>query len=160
MHPTLIRHHHERPATSELPRSPAWHSHLRARLRAAAIDYELAAGIPSWESPRHAARALQLTAPRRRRALARSLDRLIVLSATPADRLSALPLCRGQIKEAIEPLQATARRLRARPPVNARGMAMLMRLITDATGPCYVRRASGSLAGTLMGIAPWLEVED
>ncbi len=56
---------------------------LLARVRSPKLNRELAAGAASWSSPVHAARALQLTGTRHRRALARSLERLVESAAAP-----------------------------------------------------------------------------
>ena len=63
---------------------------LLARLRSPKLDKELAAGAASWSSPVHAARALQLTGTRHRRALARSLERLVELGGRAARSVQRL----------------------------------------------------------------------
>jgi hypothetical protein len=81
---------------SRLPRS------IHARLRAPSLDRRLATGTPPWESPLLAARALQLTSRRRRRSLARSLERLVERAEQAPSRgfSTVVPVARRQVREA------------------------------------------------------------
>ena len=89
----------------------AW---LSARLRGPWLDRQLAAGVAPWHSPAHAARALQLTSNRHRRATARSLERLVELADQPHTRFlsAAVPPCREQIHDALASILHVAARLR------------------------------------------------
>src|ERR1019366_4451743 len=75
---------------------------LLARLRALWLDRQLAAGVVPWHSKVHAARSLQLTSDRSRRALARSLEHLVEQADGPPVhwRSAAVPPCRPQVSEA------------------------------------------------------------
>jgi hypothetical protein len=133
-----------------------------ARLRAPWLDRDLAEGVPPWHSPVHAARAVQLSSRRRRRALARALERLVKdAERPPRPELGAvIRPCRGQVIEAARPLRAIAARLRSGAPVEARGIAALQAVLTDGGGPCYSRAYPGALTARLEAVSRWLDVED
>jgi hypothetical protein len=67
---------------------------LWARLRAPWLDRQLAAGVSSWHSRAHAARALQLTTHRTRRRLARVLEQLVERAEDPPRRSATLSVPR------------------------------------------------------------------
>ena len=103
---------------------------------------ELAAGAASWSSPVHAARALQLTGTRHRRALARSLERLVELAAEPHAPLSGSRRsshAANRCNDALPLILAIAARLRSAEPIDARGVARLQNILCDGGGPCYIR---------------------
>jgi hypothetical protein len=133
---------------------------LRARLHAPSLDRELASGIAPWRSPLHAARALQLTGDRNRRGLARSLERLVEQTQRPRSQYRGAVVypCREQVIEALSPLLTVAGRLRSADPVDARGMARLNILLSDGSGPCYVRIRRNALTDALQEILQWLTV--
>ncbi len=136
---------------------------LHARLRACAIDKELARGVPSWSSPVHAARSLQLTSGRSRAALARSLDDLVARAGLPRGHFfgtAAIAPCREQVSHALpQILEITARLRRAR-PVASRGAAALLELLRDGTGPCYNCTQRGALSIVLDRVSAWLDTEE
>jgi hypothetical protein len=133
---------------------------LNARLHAPSLDRELASGIAPWRSPLHAARALALTSDRTRRGLARSLERLVEQAQQPRNqqRGAVVYPCREQVIEAMPALLTIAGRLRSADPVDARGMARLNILISDGSGPCYVRIRRNALTDALQEISQWLAV--
>jgi hypothetical protein len=133
---------------------------LSARLHAPSLDRELASGIAPWRSPRHAARALALTSARNRRGLARSLERLLENAQVPRSqyRGAAIYPCREQVIEAMPALLTIAGRLRSADPIDARGIARLNILLSDGTGPCYVRIRRNALTDALREISQWLAV--
>ena len=137
-----------------------WRARLSAHLHASALDRELAAGIAPWRSPRHAARALQLTRERNRRGLARTLERLVEQAEVPTTPLrgAVIPPCREQVMEARPLLLAIAGRLRSAGPIDARGIARLRRLLSDGNGPCYVKIRANVLTNALQEISQWLAV--
>jgi hypothetical protein len=137
----------------------AW---LSARLRAHSLDFQLGAGVPPWQSPTLAARARQLTSERNRDTLARSLERLVELAEEPRSpyRTSVVPPCRPQVREARPLMLAMAHRLRAREPVNARGVARLNHTLTDGAGPCYVPSRPDALRLELKVVDKLLDVPD
>ena len=136
---------------------------LLAHLRALWLDRQLAAGVVPWHSKLHAARALQLTSDRSRRALACSLEHLVEQADGPPVhwRPAAVPPCRPQVSEARPAILAIAARLRATAPVHARGMARLRLLLTDGTGPCYTPSGrADALAVELQTVDRWLDAAD
>lgn len=135
---------------------------LSARLRAPWLDRQLAAGVPSWHSRAHAARALQLTSDRNRRRLARFLERLVERAEErPAPfRSASVPPCRAQVREARPLMLAIALRLRTVAPVDARGIARLMDLLSDGGGPCYVPTHPHALSSALLTVDESLDVPD
>ena len=142
------------------PRHPiAW---LCARVCAPSLDSQLAAGSVPWRSRVHAARALQLTSDRHRRAIARSLERLVEAAEQPGGPLkgSVVAPCREQVRAALPLILTIASRLRDPAPVDARAIARLRALLSDGTGPCYSRADPDALSVALETIAQWLDVQD
>jgi hypothetical protein len=133
---------------------------LVARLRASKLDTQLADGVESWRSPAHAARSLQLTSPRRRRVLARSLERLLEDVERPPVMSAVVRPCHGQVLEARPLIVAVAARLRSNRPVDARGMAHIRALLTDGGSPCYSRSHPHALDGALESAVQWLDAPD
>jgi hypothetical protein len=131
-------------------------------LRAGTLDRDLAAGVPTWRSPGHAARAAWLTHPRRRRGLARALELLIEHTERPTKRgrSAAVALCREQVRDALPEIMAITSRLRSSEPIDARGVALLRALVTDGGGPCYLRSQPAALTEALREISPWLVAVD
>jgi hypothetical protein len=133
---------------------------LKARLNAPSLDRELASGIAPWRSPLHAARALALTSDRNRRGLARSLERLVE-HARRARRQSCNAVvspCHEQVIDSMPVLLTIAGRLRCADPIDARGVARLTILLSDGSGPCYVRIRRNALTDALQEISQWLTV--
>jgi hypothetical protein len=133
-----------------------------ARLRAHQIDRELAEGTEPWRTPVYAARSLQLTSARNRRALAKSLDRLVRDTDTPRAGFAnaAITPCREQVLRAVELIRPMAERLRSREPLNAQGVARLSLLLSDGEGPCYQWLGRDSLLTALRDVWQWLPVRD
>ena len=130
---------------------------LLARLDAARLDRELAAGIVPWTSPRHAARALQLTSSRRRVKLARRLERLLMEARYPPLggnwlRVLVRPPCRS-VLACESHVTDLARMLRSSGPVDVRGVARLNRLLRSRVGPLYTYDGTGWLKPVLQQIA-------
>jgi hypothetical protein len=133
---------------------------LRARLHSGALDRDLASGIAPWRSPVHAARALQLTSPRRREACAEWLEWAMAETERPTrsrarslvipDR-AAVMLCAPIMWEIVATLRAPA-------PVSAEGMARLQALLCDGAGPLYSRGQREQLYQALEHISRWLPV--
>jgi hypothetical protein len=133
---------------------------LNARLHAPSLDRELASGIAPWRSPPHAARALALTCTRNRRGLARSLERLIEQAHEPRAlyRGAVVEPCREQVLDALPVMLGVSGRLRSADPIDARGIARLRILLSDGSGPCYVRIQRNALTDALQEISQWLTV--
>jgi len=135
--------------------APLW-----ARLHALWIDRDLRDGAPTWQSPTHAVRSLQLTSNRRRRRLARSLERLIGAAEQPRALFpgAVVPPRRDQVRKAKSVIREIVERLRSPGPVAARGMAMLCELLADGSGPCYARIRADALKCELLVVSEMLDV--
>jgi hypothetical protein len=133
---------------------------LTALLASSSLDPQLATGVESWRSPRHAARALQLTHTRRRWAAAKSLEGLVESAErqTPSGRTTVIPPCREQVRDALGEIMSISARLRDSAPIGARGVAALRGLLTDGNGPCYVRSHPAALTDALREVSRWLDV--
>ena len=66
--------------------------------------------------------------------------------------------CREQVIEALPALLTIAGRLRSADPIDARGIARLNILLSDGSGPCYVRIRRNALTDALQEISQWLTV--
>ena len=136
---------------------------LRARLRRASLDRDLAAGIAPWRSPVHAARALQLTSVRRRDTYALGLERVLAETERTGGLVStrfnpvvmpdpaAVILCAPTIWEIVATLRGPA-------PVSAEGMARLRALLCDGAGPLYCAGNAEQLRQALEHVSRWLPV--
>ena len=140
-----------------LRRLRPWHR-LLARCAAFRLDCELAAGARPETSALLAARAMQLTSVRSRRALAASLQRILaaagqspagVSSGAVAIHPSRVPLCRERISQSAGPLAGLAGYLAAPGPVPVQGVAMASQLLADGTGPLY-QEACGDDLGNII----------
>lgn len=145
------------PVTTRSRPRPAWILRGLARAHALRLDRELAAGIPTWHSPLHAARAVQLTTHRRRRSLADSLERLAERTerSGPPGLGAAIPPSREQVRESLPLILALSLRLRTPEPVDARGMAGLRALLNS---PIYIHSRPGALLAALQAVSEWLDV--
>jgi hypothetical protein len=121
------------------------HPSLAMRLRTRSLDDSLIAGVDPGASADLAARAARLTSSSMRREVADGLERL---TRAPAGRMKVAPFRRAVAVNTTE-LRALAIRLRGASPVRAPGIAILRRLLTDATGPAYTDRVGDSLAARL-----------
>jgi hypothetical protein len=135
---------------------------LLAHVRAARLDRQLATGTESWHTPVHAARSRQLTSERTRRALARSLERLVEQAEEPPrlGRAAIVFPSRARVREARPVMLTLAARLRGSAPVAPRAMAALRDLLCDGAGPVYTRGDPNALKRRLHAIETWLDVQD
>ena len=119
---------------------------LLARASGASLDRELAAGRAPEASRLLAARAQDIVALRRRRAVAADWDRLLAVATRARGRGEPTRRIRGDLIVAAGPaIRELVRLLSAPSPVPARGVAMASVLLTDGTGPVYRRGADVSL---------------
>jgi hypothetical protein len=141
-----------------------WHR-LLARVLAVRLDRQLASGDRPEANALLAARAMFLTSAPYRRALARSLRRLLAASAVPSARprprpMAAaksaeaafrppVPLRRDRIARSATELAGLANYLTAPRPVPARGVALVSQLLTDGCGPLYRAGAREDLGGLI-----------
>jgi hypothetical protein len=139
-----------------------WHR-LLARVLAVRLDRQLASGTPPEANALLAARAMFLTSARYRRALARSLRRMLAASVVPSARPRPMaaaksdeavfrphvPLRRDRIARSAPELAGLASCLTAPRPVPARGVALVSQLLTDGCGPLYRAAAREDLSGLI-----------
>lgn len=132
---------------------------LLARLCAARLDRQLAAGLEPWSTPVHAARARRLTRERARRTLARSLERLVEQAEEEPSRSfsNVVRPSRPRVREARPLLLTLASRLRGAAPVHPRGVAALKDLVTDGGGPIYMHGDPDALKIYLETIELWMD---
>ena len=117
--------------------SPGPGARLLARLRAHSLDEGLLAGFDPAGSPQLAARALALTSPRSRAALADGLERWLSAAHGATTRGRVLPP-RDLAAAGESELRAIVTKLRGSAPLYAHGVALLGALVRDGTGPAYV----------------------
>lgn len=108
----------------------------RARLRALALDRQLADGVTPEASVALALHTARVYEPSQRRILARSLTRIAHVSQSPPRRLG-VPLRRDAVMQARPELEAVADRLSTDGPVSVRGLARIRLLLADGSGPLY-----------------------
>ena len=120
---------------------------LLARLRAGALDAQLAAGAPVADHRLRATRAAVLVGPRSRAALAAWWGQVVRRAheaQSPGDPRA--PVARMQVLVAEKEIQALVAALQAPRPVSARGVAAAGLLLRDGTGPVYNARSRMDLA--------------
>ncbi|HKH42511.1 MAG TPA: hypothetical protein VKA41_11745 [Solirubrobacterales bacterium] len=111
---------------------------------------------------------MQLVRSRYRRRLAASVEHLVDdLESDPGSYMSSAVSFRvDEVAEARTTLMSLAGALRDVDPIDPRGVAMTLRLITDPTSPLYVRTAPGglqreaqaALEHLLASSQPWCEL--
>jgi hypothetical protein len=109
---------------------------LCARVRAPALDRQLADGAMPETSVALALHAARVYEPTQRRLLAHSLTRIAHASEAPPRR-TGVQLSRAAVVRARAELEAVADRLRTDAPVSVRGVARIRLLLADGTGPLY-----------------------
>jgi hypothetical protein len=123
---------------------------LRVRLktwwRRRRYDERLAAGDDPASSGELSLRAAQLRSPARRIRLASFLDHVVseAFSERPGFTTQA-PVRRADVRSCADELSALARRLRERPAVNVRGVAIASQLLNDGTSPLYTETGPSAL---------------
>jgi len=112
---------------------------MRVLLRRSRLDAMLADGAPCGESPELALRASQLSDVRYRRQLADSLEAIVRTAHGRGRRRGSRPaLAARDVCATSTQLMRLARDLRECPRVTPAGVALVQRLLTDASGPLYV----------------------
>jgi hypothetical protein len=129
------------------------------RLRRWRLDQELAAGCAPQSSEDRAVRAQQLANARLRRQLARSLRRVVADAENPARAYmgASVPGRREVVLPWREGLLGLADRLEQPGSVNPRGVARVLGLLTDATGPLYNLASERTMSETLWWVADGLQ---
>ena len=113
---------------------------LRLRLwwNRTALDEQLAAGAQPKAGTLLYHRAEQLGTRAVRDRLARELDQTVHTAHQPAPvRETGLPLRRREVRATEEDIRALARRLRDERPIDVQGVAMVVVLLADPSGPLY-----------------------
>jgi hypothetical protein len=136
-------------------RKPTLEDRLIARMLAPWLDREIADGVGMSLSEAHAARAEQLTGQRSRRAVARSLDRLVGRMNDPRPGLPTATgrPCREQVLEVMPLIVSIRACLRSTQPLNAHGVARSKALLRNREGPCYVSDAPAELRAALRAVS-------
>jgi hypothetical protein len=143
------------------PALPGLRARALARVLAHALDGQLAEGVVPWFSRVHAARSIQLTSSRSRRALARSLEALLAEAHSPGNPpRAAVPPCREQVRGARAQILSISAKLRSRSPADPRGVAKLRMLLSDGASPIYVRIHPTALTLALDDVWQWLDAVD
>jgi hypothetical protein len=90
------------------------------------------------------------------------LERLVEQAQQPRSKYRGAVIypCREQVIDALPALLSIAGRLRSAEPVDARGIARLNILLSDGSGPCYVRIRRNALSNALHEISQWLAVPE
>jgi hypothetical protein len=125
---------------------------LRARVRATALDQQLATGASPDSSVVLAVHAGHLCAPHQRRTLARSLTRLAAAADTATRPRLTTPVCRPAIHRSGPEITAVVERLVATEPVSVQGVARVRRLLADGGGPLYRSATPGRLRRELLDV--------
>jgi hypothetical protein len=125
------------------------------------LDQQLADGFGPDPIEDRALRASQLCGSRTRRRLARSLRARVKDAERPAaPRFSAaVPLSRRAVLRWRESLLGVAERLERPAPVNPCGVARVLMLLTDGTGPLYNPEAADRMADAVWWIADGLALD-
>jgi hypothetical protein len=131
---------------------------LIVRWRAAELDRQLAEGASPDAGVVLAVRAGRITGRRGRMRVAAGLARVRrdAQACRPGFSAAVLPH-RGEVLAAQTVLDALERRLRARERVTARGVALLMVLLTDGSSALYRPGEAGALGSELRAAAAALE---
>jgi hypothetical protein len=131
---------------------------LVARLRASALDRELARGVAPETCGALTLRARALIGPAARATLARQLRRVVSDARGGHTWLSRVPVRRREVLEVAQELDVLADRLAAPGPVDVRGVAQVQVLLTDGIGPLYYRGATGELRASVANALHRLEL--
>lgn len=132
---------------------------LRVRLHRGRLDRDIAAGCAPESSEDRAVRAGQLADSRLRRQLARSLRRVVGDAQDPVRaRVSAVvPASREAVLAWREGLLGLADRLERPGSVNPSGVARVLNLLTDPSGPLYNIDSDRSMNEALWWVADGLQ---
>ena len=126
-------------------RRRGWRARLAAALWPWPLDDRLLAGDDPTADPKLAERAARLAEPRRRQVLAEGLRHLVAEASRRREGSAQMPLRRGEILEAREPLLALADDLEAHELASARGIILASRLLSQGDSPVYFRCADESV---------------
>ncbi len=123
---------------------------VRLALKAHRLDRALAAGTPEDTSPALALRAQTLVSPEVGDALGDQLRRIVRdVDQPPGGAKMRIEPSREQVLAAEQDLRRLASRLQSPRRSKAAGVAKVMLLLTDGTGPLYDRSTGTSLSGAV-----------
>jgi hypothetical protein len=112
---------------------------LRVWLRRGSLDRSLADGTDPAASPELARRARQLTSRRVRAGLAASIRNLLdAAEERPRGFTAAVPIQRHDVQRERQLLLQLAADLESDDDLNAKGIALVERLLIDGASPVYV----------------------
>jgi len=120
---------------------------VRACVSAAALDRELASGVPVDASPLLARRARALSRRAAPPELGSRLRRIVREAHQPAGPTAHVRANRARVVAAEDELRLLASRLESSRRVSVAGLAKVHVLLTDGTGPLYYRDSSEDLVG-------------
>lgn len=124
----------------------------------AQLDRELAAGASPSASAILEIRARRITRQRSRRRIAGGLIGALRRAKSGTPQIStAIPPQTREVLAARAVLTALDQRLRTAEPVSARGVALLLTLLTDGNSPLYQPDGPGTLGSRLRAAAAALE---
>ena len=141
---------------------PTLEDRLIARMLGRWLDAELARGLGASFSEANAARAQQLTTERTRKAVARTLDKLVDRAENPPPSflIAQRAPCREQVRNAMPLILTFRSRLLSGDPLEPEEIARLKVLLADHRGPCYVPSEPDALMAALQDIARSLDIGD
>ncbi|HTU97519.1 MAG TPA: hypothetical protein VMF14_16855 [Solirubrobacteraceae bacterium] len=143
----LLDPHHSAPLRARRTRA---RERVRARLWPWRLDVALARGEPADTRGDLSLRAHRLISLRTRQQLAREIRLVIQEAARPARPLERrLQVCVPEVVDAAPLLYDLADQLAWPGPVDARGVAQVLLLLRDGTGPLYGEPWPGCLECTL-----------
>jgi hypothetical protein len=131
---------------------------VMTRLRQSRLDNDLASGTPPDSSLLLALRARSLVAVAERRQLARRLGRVRAKALHgPAGQRLRVPICTDQVRSCSTDFEELIGRLLAADPVSARGVALTRALLTDGSGPLFMRASAQDLQAAVRTAAEALD---
>jgi hypothetical protein len=137
---------------------PALTARVMAVLHQASLDRQLACGADPGARAQLQARAWHLTRTGMRCAMAQRLEQIVAEVDRPAlPRIAAVPVCRDEVRAARSELLRVAALLRESHQVDAAGVALVRRLLSDGSGPLYWPRAHDDLYRQVHNVAERLE---
>jgi hypothetical protein len=112
---------------------------LGAWLRRSRLDDAIARGRDGPADPAMILRRAQLAGPEGRRRLSRRLEEVLAAPLARPAASSAVPVDRDAVEIAKPVMRELILRLRSPNPVEARGVALGWRLLTDPVSPIYLQ---------------------
>ncbi|MGD0453244.1 MAG: hypothetical protein ABSB69_06575 [Solirubrobacteraceae bacterium] len=134
---------------------------LRVYVARGALDRQIAAGRPHESTPALALRARQLTDPRTRQQIARSLRGIVDYADYRASHrvISASVVEPAAVRRARHPILGLAERLEGTVPVNPAGVARAQVLLTDGLSPLYNRNCPRTATQAIYEVQDALEAD-